>query len=250
MKKSFYYIIMLTVIWVACKPPQVKVFNHRETLFALKGIHKTIHCRECHKDGAITSLPTACSSCHPMSPTHTKNLGDCDMCHTPVTFSAAFFNHRRAGVPMYGAHIALVGDGCFGQCHNQSTYRIASGFTCSNCHTQHKVDNVVHNGQSDDCANCHSQFSFTPGRYRAHGSLSCKLKGVHAQLNCSSCHSSRFVSQAAWQSGVKLRDGTTYGTNNCSNCHTRDYDYGEDDHNGLPADAKCQRCHNYVEFDD
>jgi len=244
--------LICSIAITSCTPPAVKEFTHRNTLFPLKGIHLGIHCRECHKDGAMTSLPTSCVSCHPMGPSHTRNLGDCDMCHTPTTFSSAFFNHRRAGIPMYGAHLALTGDDCF-RCHETNTYTISGGFSCLNCHNLTKEatyfnvwkdDHIHTNTASRECSDCHNQVTFSNGRYSGHSSSPTK---PHASGCDGACHNVPYTSLLDWKN-VNYSDGTVYG--DCSNCHTTLYNAtSESDHKTLADDHDCGRCHSTSGWD-
>lgn len=235
-----FLIVIPLLMATNCKGPDATKFNHSRTLFPLTGTHKGVLCRDCHRDGTLTSLPTQCDSCHPMSIVHTQGLGDCNLCHTTSTFSAAYFNHRKAGIPMKGKHLTLVGQNCFA-CHTKPVY---SGipFVCSNCHTYSIGDTWVHTSPVSNCDACHTQFSWTPADFAQHNSFPTKLLGKHGELSCSSCHNTPFTS---W-TNVNYRDGFTYGS--CARCHTRNYDWGEKHHNGLPADADCGRCHGYGRF--
>jgi hypothetical protein len=241
-KKYLYLTILLFAFF--CKEPVAKQFNHSRTFFPLTGAHHGVSCRECHKDGTLTSLPSDCQSCHPMTPMHTQNLGDCNLCHTTATFAVAYFNHSRAGIAIRGAHISLVVEECL-NCHTTGTYTGIS-FTCSNCHSPPSIDGQVHTSATADCAQCHNQAFFSPAGFAAHSTYPTKLSGSHASLSCSNCHPSTFNNWA----NINFRDpaGIAYGS--CARCHERDYDYGEEDHNGIAADANCGRCHGYSNFDD
>lgn len=240
-KLLWTFICVLTLFISFCEKPPSSSFNHNRTLFPLTGSHQAASCRECHKDGAITTLSTACSSCHPMSIAHTKNLGDCNLCHTTVTFSAAYFNHSRLGAIIGGVHKLLVADSCT-NCHTPNTYS-GVNFTCSNCHAPHIIDGTVHTSATVACDRCHNQVTFSPAAFTLHNSYATKLAGSHTTLSCSKCHNTPF---GVW-TNINYRDGLANGS--CARCHTRDYDFGEDDHNGLPADANCGSCHGYGFFD-
>lgn len=250
MKKNFKMKIVRTILMLgsmalllsSCEKQTGSSFNHNQTLFPLTGSHVAAGCRECHKDGAITTLPTACFSCHPMSVAHTKNLGDCNLCHTTATFSAAYFNHHRVGAQIQGRHKLLIADNC-NNCHTQQSYS-GVDFSCGNCHSPPSIDGTVHTSTKADCSQCHSQFSFTPASYPAHNSYAIQLKGAHSTLLCSDCHPQAPNTYKV----IDYRDGQTYGS--CANCHTRDYDFGESDHRGIAADANCLQCHSYSVFDD
>lgn len=240
--KSRFIILLFILFFAGCKEPAARKFNHSATLFPLNGAHMGVSCRECHKDGSLTSLPSDCQSCHPMSMAHTLNLGDCNLCHSTVTFSAPFFNHSRFGLSIKGAHIAMIVENCQGQCHIPGTYS-GINFNCSRCHTNQIIDGRVHLSPNDNCEQCHTQAAFSPAAFLEHKSYITPTTGAHAILACSECHNSRFSN---WLD-INYRDGQIYGS--CANCHTRNYSTGEDGHRGLPADANCGACHSTSTFD-
>lgn len=246
MKKLIQIFFLLPVILFLgnCKEPSVKKFNHAMTLFPLTGAHMGVNCRECHKDGSITSISSDCQSCHPMNFNHTANTGDCNLCHSTATFSAPFFNHTRAGFNVKGAHIKIVIGNCK-SCHKANVYA-GVPWVCSNCHNPPSpdfcsADAPVHAGALD-CESCHNQVTFQWGKYDRHNSFATKLYGGHSNIACSACHSSP---RGNCLSSIIYRDGTAYGS--CANCHTRNY-RGNEHHSGLPTDANCGKCHGYSGF--
>ncbi len=243
---SYKLILVLNSILIFalqnCSPPEVQTFNHSRTLFPLKAAHFGVDCRECHKDGSITSLPTACLSCHPMPFQHTKNLGDCDLCHTQATFSAAFYNHARSGLQITGAHKVLVADDCF-YCHNRTTYRGLS-FICHECHQPPFLDTWVHTSSTANCQACHGQSSWFPAQFRKHNFFGLSLSGGHTGLRCNRCHTAPYSN---WLS-VNYKT-LTFGDGSCADCHKTDY-RSDKHHTNLSVDRDCGRCHGYSGFDD
>ena len=69
-------------------------FNHGLTMFALRGIHRTLDCYSCHSTGVYKGLPNLCSDCHLAqalsftgSPNHNLLLNrSCSDCHTQFSF--------------------------------------------------------------------------------------------------------------------------------------------------------------------
>jgi len=230
----------MIVFFAGCKEPSAKKFNHSTTFFPLTGSHVGVSGRECHKDSSLTSLPSDCQSCHPMGMQHTLHLGDCNLCHTTVTFSAPYFNHNKIGVSIQGLHIGLVISNCL-NCHTPNAYSGAT-FTCSKCHQPNIVDGRVHASKTVECQQCHSQMAWIPARFPEHNSYSTKLSGGHGNIRCASCHNTPFQ---GW-TNINYRDGLTYGS--CARCHTRSYKSGEDGHSGIAADANCESCHGYSSF--
>jgi hypothetical protein len=69
-------------------------FNHGLTLFALRGIHRTLDCMACHSTGVYKGLPNTCANCHQQqalaftgNPKHSLLLGrSCSDCHNQFSF--------------------------------------------------------------------------------------------------------------------------------------------------------------------
>lgn len=119
---------------------------------------------------------------------------DCNTCHTAASWKtmsggdgARGFDHGKTGFPLTGRHTEA---GCT-DCHH-SDVRVRR--ECSSCHHDE------HNGsQGSDCAACHSPASWQmASAIELHRSTRLPLTGVHALLDCATCHRApagkRFVS--------------------------------------------------------
>jgi len=122
---------------------------------------------------------------------------DCNTCHTVQSWKnlgrtdgGSGFDHARTGFPLTGRHASA---GCT-DCHH-SDVRVRR--ECSSCHQDE------HNGSlGSDCAACHSPASWQmAGAIELHRSTRLPLTGVHALLDCATCHRApagkRFVSVPA-----------------------------------------------------
>jgi hypothetical protein len=254
----------------AVAAPLGQSFHHDRTLFPLTGQHQRLECDECHHGGRYESLPTVCGSCHQSPVNHVidqraaASVGGCHACHNTTTWSSARFVHSPA----------MTGGVC-STCHNgrravgKPAGHIANAAECDTCHKTSSFDSAgfrhdgsaagrcdtCHNGQtatgkpgghlatSSQCDQCHRTTGWASTTYANHNNP--RLIGGHAGLDCKVCHPQSF-------SAVFYRDGVQFGF--CSNCHRRDYNPGEEDHNNasLQVNANCANCHAHAgyRFDD
>lgn len=210
------------------RPFDTKAFDHAaDAGFALTGRHAAVQCQSCHKTRSFLAAKPACASCH--VDVHKGQLGsDCARCHA---VSVAFkntrqqFDHSRTGFPLVGAHRRID---C-ATCHPNGRYTRAtragaapmggqsSATTCQSCHkSPHRT--AVGNA----CATCHSSETWRTQKID-HARTGFPLKGLHARVDCASCHR---------QSAVK----TPLKAQKCADCHS-------DPHKGR-FKQDCATCHN------
>ncbi|MGE4132043.1 MAG: cytochrome c3 family protein [Bdellovibrionales bacterium] len=129
--------------------------------FTLTGVHYSLQCAECHKDGRkLAGLSQQCISCHLKDDVHSGTLPNCNECHRQQYWDVSAFRHSMTLFPLRGAHRTLD---CT-TCHITGTYRGLS-YDCSSCHLSDAMGatSVIHNpiGNFMNCTNCHhNQFSF------------------------------------------------------------------------------------------
>lgn len=68
-------------------------FKHSMTFFPLRGVHRTLQCNECHRNGIYRGTPNQCIDCHRSdaaavsNPTHVMpNFTNCKSCHNQFSF--------------------------------------------------------------------------------------------------------------------------------------------------------------------
>ncbi len=68
-------------------------FKHSMTFFALRGVHRTLQCADCHRSGVYRGLSSQCIDCHRTdaqgvtSPPHIMpNFSNCKSCHNQFAF--------------------------------------------------------------------------------------------------------------------------------------------------------------------
>ncbi len=135
-------------------------FNHN-SFFALAGVHATVACAVCHKNGVYKGTPTDCVGCHladynaTTSPNHAAAgfPTTCDSCHraTDASWSQGQFVHSWFPITS-GRH---AGNPC-SACHtNPSSYAV---FICITCHGRSETDSHHRgvNGYRYDSAACYA----------------------------------------------------------------------------------------------
>ncbi|HEY9166729.1 MAG TPA: cytochrome C [Candidatus Kryptonia bacterium] len=234
-------------------PLDTATFNHSAVGFALTGKHKSTSCRQCHNTNNISAadvkllpatqqkitylgLSTSCQSCH--EDIHKGQLSsNCSSCHTTERWKPADnFSHDRTNFVLTGKHRTT---GCY-QCHNQT---LADGKTikfthmsfssCVSCHAD------PHKGEfKQPCSSCHTTETFVIVAKAEfdHSKTLFPLRGKHADLKCSQCHSDNPMKKnISGELGFHI---TKFQA--CSDCHA-------DAHAGQFADrddgGKCDACH-------
>jgi hypothetical protein len=221
----------------ACHPTGSSsgAFDHSQSNFPLTGAHLTVDCIQCHQSG-YAGTPTACVACHQtnyngtINPNH-QSLGintDCVSCHTtdPGWAPAQFPQHNQY-FELLGQHASITD--C-NTCHN-GNYNLNSA-ECLQCHQTdyNNAANPNHQaaGIPTTCQDCHTANGWTPSTFN-HSTTGFTLLGVHASLQCSSCH-----------------QGTVTGLNpDCISCHQTDYNNATNpNHTAAGIPTTCQDCHN------
>ncbi|MDR3606978.1 MAG: hypothetical protein P4M08_06310 [Oligoflexia bacterium] len=130
--------------------------------FTLNGIHKTLGCAECHKDGRrLEGMSQNCALCHQKDDVHNGTLPNCGECHKQLFWENPEFQHSLTQFPLRGIHRTLDCN----TCHSRGIYR-GTPSNCSDCHLSQAP--LVTNPpvpahvfpQMLNCAECHNQFQF------------------------------------------------------------------------------------------
>jgi len=225
-----------------------KIFNHNSTGYELKGKHKTIDCRNCHKPDFIQDpeikknqttylgLDPKCLSCH--ADYHQKTLSsDCTKCHNYNQFKpASEFNHSRTDFPLTGAHLKVT---CI-ECHkkeirNNVSFQKFASVDFQTCHSCHKDPHD--NKFGTNCKACHIDESFhkiKPTSNFNHNLTGFKLEGRHKSIDCRKCHDNRVGSLGLFREFEKINKLE------CISCH-------KDIHEGK-FETDCKKCHNQESF--
>lgn len=221
-------------------------FDHTLTGYRLEGAHGEQECSACHKNVFVKGedlkkktttflgLQQECVTCH--VDVHRETLSDnCGECHGMDRFKPATgFNHDLSDFALLGKHQSVDCE----KCHRKELIddQVFQHFSnvdhqkCTSCH-----EDVHENKFGQNCTKCHSEQSFTQIKDLTsfdHRVTGFPLKGMHAHVECKSCHKSSFTDPLPHS--------------NCSNCHS-DFHKGEFSSHGNKAD--CSECHTENGFE-
>jgi nitrate/TMAO reductase-like tetraheme cytochrome c subunit len=225
--------------------------DHARTAFPLLGLHASVTCASCHKQGAMKVKPrsNSCAACH--ADVHFGTFKqDCKACHSETGFAKTPFDHTQTKFPLAGKHAPLACQAC----HKGAAMPTAKATTnpvvdfrglqttCASCHAD------VHRGDlGAGCESCHSALTFDVKTYK-HARFPEFFAGQHAPLTCSQCHHATDAGAPVPTRGAVRAAPATAGrpavlnirfkeaTTTCRACHV-------DVHLGQVG-AECQRCHN------
>jgi len=147
-----------------CHKPQDPSWESavRNHTWPLRGVHKTLACTDCHKDGVYAAgKSTLCFSCHQADYEGTRNPDHqasgypttCDSCHhdSDISWDQAVFDHP---LPLTSNHAGIA---CT-ECHKDpADYAV---FVCTDCHQRQETARIHrgvsgYNYNSQFCYNCH-----------------------------------------------------------------------------------------------
>ncbi len=199
-------------------------FSHNALAFPLEGKHIEVECTACHENvrtaADFQSAPQKCADCHAQDDVHEGRFGECGVCHTPVAWEPAIFDHNLADFPLEGKHVDVECEAC----HTGETYQ----GTPQDCFSCHKQDDAHDGSFGTACESCHTPAGWTPATFD-HNLSAFPLEGAHQQVDCDACHI----------------DGKFKGTpQDCYSCHKQD-----DEHNGRFG-TQCEACHNATSWED
>ena len=173
--------------------------DHEETDFPLTGAHLATPCFSCHlsdsKKWTFIEVGTDCINCH--QNIHERYLAEkylpdnkCQECHVTNTWTSISFDHAKTRWAIAGEHKKVDCREChLDEKQNSIVFNpLFNPFPpqCSQCHKD------VHNGQfsnngKDRCSECHEPDNWLADLFD-HQKTSFPLDGVHAEIECVSCH--------------------------------------------------------------
>ncbi len=217
------------------KAGAVKKFDHKLSLFKLKGKHASVECKECHgKPPRYKGIDfRGCKSCHRDPHEDRFRPKPCESCHVETEWKEiGKFRGKHPGVSLRNGHRRVD---CK-KCHDRgNTKRPSRGKACVKCHKPIHIANFGRN-----CKSCHSSIQWVGladrvGR-KNHGKTRFELQGKHRLTKCTDCHPKGLVQKRRYR-GIPFKT--------CKGCH-------EDPHkNALLAQQKgadCSQCHSLKGF--
>lgn len=207
-------------------------FDHKTTAYPLRGMHRSVGCRQCHVDLVFSKIGTECSDCH--ADIHRRQLGSkCEQCHTVRGWQISMqsVNEHQNRFPLLGAHAEV---GCE-SCHTGAAVGLFRGLNtaCISCHMSAfqnaKLPDHVAAGLPSKCELCHGMDSWFGAKFDHAKFTNFPLTGLHAQIQCTACHpGARFT-------------GTPTA---CYGCHAADYAGASPDHVKAGFGRDCSLCHS------
>ena len=177
---------------------KAKAFDHSKTDFPLRGKHKQVRCKDCHKENKVGIHMRQnfdnlkfdnCNACH--KDQHNNRFGqNCKSCHQETSFkdikNIDKFDHDKTDFKLEGKHrIVACKD-----CHKGNMTDPLKHETCTDCHKDYHEGQFDKAGKKPDCKTCHSIYSFKPSEYgiEKHNQSQFPLKGAHVATSCTECH--------------------------------------------------------------
>ncbi len=169
------------------------------------------------------------------------DVARCRSCHVEhrgprailTEFDGRGFPHERLGFSL-AAHRRTAEGETFtcSSCHTGGTFRFARE-GCATCHTGYQPRFVAAHTRDwgNDCRACHEGTDVFSG-FR-HDTLSFRLTGRHARIQCTSCHTA-----------VRAFSAFADAPSTCFGCHQDD-----DAHEGENG-TDCASCHNTTDWED
>ena len=212
----------------------VPEFDHNQTKYPLRGMHKAVTCIQCHTKPVFSNVGQRCQDCH--ADIHRRQLGaNCEQCHTVRGWQVSVqqVQQHNNRFPLTGAHAAVDCDSCHKG--TASSQFIAMSTECYSCHSGDfkSTANPSHvtAGFSTTCNTCHGTDTWLNATFD-HSSVGFPLSGGHAvpPRLCTDCH---------------INNNYNLSSTACVSCHLKDYQ-GTTNPNHVTANfpQTCEQCHN------
>jgi hypothetical protein len=205
------------------------VAEHARTRFPLVGRHVAAACVQCHPEaptGTFRGAPIRCEQCHQNDLARATSIDHqaqgwtnrCEQCHTPVAWGASGFTHSF--FPLTGAHKSARCEAC----HEGGQYGPLPR-DCYSCHQDDYARAPNHTDFSRQCQQCHGTSTWRGAtfnhRFRLRGEHNvdcsvCHVGGDTRTVFCFACHEH---SREKMDDKHKERNGYTYSSPACVQCH-------------------------------
>lgn len=217
----------------------VTAFNHENTSFPLRGMHRNVGCRDCH--AGSYNLPVehqSCSDCHAdfhENQFAVENIApDCATCHTVQGFSPSTYTieaHNQTSFPLEGAHMATPCVVCH-QSEGEWNFRMEAS-SCTSCHENVHQNVLAERFVSENnCVRCHALTTWDDVTFK-HNLTNFELEGKHNKVECRACHFFELENGSTRQQFTGLSVA-------CENCHD-DIHFDQFRENNV---NDCERCHS------
>jgi decaheme cytochrome c component MtrC/MtrF-like protein len=216
----------------------VPEFDHNQTRYPLRGMHRSVNCVQCHVKPVFTSVGQRCQDCH--ADIHKRQLGaNCEQCHTVLGWQVSIqqIQQHANRFPLTGAHAAVDCDSCHKGAANSKFQTMSTA--CYSCHSADYQAAMNPNHASSQfsttCETCHSTDSWLNAKFD-HASVGFPLTNAHAvpPRLCTDCH---------------INNNYNLNSTACVSCHMKDYQ-GATNPNHVAANFSqgCAQCHNTISW--
>ena len=231
-------------------------FNHDQTDFPLRFMHKDVLCESCHTANMSKVLSIECVTCHVINDVHGGRYGKrCQDCHTATGWDKGQFNHNQTDFPLLGSHKEVVCDAC----HKEPIFDKEMKMECYACHEK----DDQHRGQNGQvCDDCHVTTKWEKFQFN-HDTTDFPLNGTHKDLECTLCHKDNIYKEELKTQcvGCHAKDDVHKEDQGkaCDDCHQEegwhkkisfDHDMTGFPLVGLHATAPCEECHQSYVYSD
>ncbi|MES9857088.1 MAG: cytochrome c3 family protein [Sedimenticola sp.] len=203
---------------------KTKFTHDTDTKFTLKGKHKGLACRSCHRDKSTDKKQDmSCISCHKDDDLHRNQEGNkCEYCHTEKSWNQdVFFEHDLTNFPLVGQHGTVPCESC----HLSPAFKDVEK-SCNECHQPEDPHGAR---LGDRCEQCHNPTSWNLWEFDHDTRTDYPLNGSHRELVCHACHEGDV-------------NENSKPSKRCIACHRKD-----DSHRGRFG-RFCGRCHTQERF--
>lgn len=173
--------------------------EHNRSNFPLVGGHAATPCFACHVSEdkwTFRSIGERCIDCH--DDVHAGKISakyypdqDCEVCHSPASWSDVLFEHDQTGYPLLGQHAKVDCRNChFSDDAHQDIEKQQFSFAdknCVQCHTNVHGNQFEKEGKTT-CTDCHNSFEDWAVITFDHNTTRFPLEGKHKEAACSACH--------------------------------------------------------------
>ncbi len=211
----------------------VPEFDHNQTRYPLRGMHKAVTCTQCHIKLVFTNVGQRCQDCH--ADIHKRQLGaNCEQCHSVRGWTVAIqqVQQHNNRFPLTGAHAAVDCDSCHKGAANSQFQTMST--ECYSCHSadyqQTTNPNHVSGKFSITCEQCHGTDNWLNAKFD-HSTTGFPLTGAHTvpPRQCVDCH---------------VNNNYNLNSATCVTCHLKDFQ-GTTNPNHVTANFSqtCEQCH-------
>jgi hypothetical protein len=212
----------------------VPEFDHNQTKYPLRGMHKAVACTQCHIKGVFTDVGQRCQDCH--ADIHKRQLGaNCEQCHTVRGWQVAIkdVEQHTNRFPLTGAHAAVDCDACHKSAATSQFQTMSTD--CYSCHAADylSASNPKHTAQAfpeQNCNQCHTTDNWLNAKFD-HSATGFPLTGQHTvpPRQCTDCH---------------VNNNYNLTNTTCVSCHLKDFqNTNNPPHVAGGFSQTCETCH-------